>query len=266
VHFRIPRPLTKTALAMPLAAITVSLLAVGCTEPQSAVVAKKWCLPPDGDTTAVLDDMEDGDDNSCANRTDGVVGTWNVRSNGLASPIEYPSGNKVVTLVDDPYDHRSTRAVHFKGAGVGPATMMPAPAVSDVWAGVGIKMNTPFALTSPSPLLKFYARVVGDADGGMAEPLRIRVNLIAGATPDCDSGPDVPCANHLGAVVPINATWTQYNVAVFALEDMAKPADGAVSEISEIQFRFAQSYGETARQAANPPAFDIWIDDIQLTP
>ncbi|HEX3694530.1 MAG TPA: hypothetical protein VH374_03990 [Polyangia bacterium] len=236
---------------------------VGCTEPQAGVTAAKyWCHAPATNPLPFLDDMEDGDNTTCTNRADGIVGGWHVRTTASTVTVSTPSGADIVTEADT-NDRRSTRAIHLAGTGMGTSTT-PAPVISASWAAVGINFgSTPIAL-SASAVLTFYAKV-GAGSGSGGEAARLRVNLITSATPDCDSDPSVPCTNHLSGQVNLTPDWTPFQVAApFAAEDNSMPAEGDASTVSEIQFRY--SFGETARQAPNPDTFDIWIDDVQLTP
>jgi hypothetical protein len=243
------------------ALVAVAAAAVGCTEAQSGVTAAKyWCHAPATNSLPFLDDMEDGDNTTCTNRADGIVGTWHLRTTAGTVTVTTPGGASIVTEADT-NDRRSTRAIHVVGMGMGTGAS-PAPAISASWAAVAISLTTPVAL-SAAPMLTFYAKV-GDGSGSGAEQARLRVNLVTSATPDCDSDPTATCTNHLGYQVNLTADWALFPFAALAPEDNSMQAEGDTSTVYEIQFRY--SFGETARQAPNPDAFDFWIDDVQLTP
>ena len=88
-----------------------ALIAVGCTEPQSGLIAKTWCLPTDANTYVVLDDFEDGDAVPCTKS-----GGWSVGGAGQVTPAAGGPAPGIALLADDLTKRApSQRGLHLSG-------------------------------------------------------------------------------------------------------------------------------------------------------
>ena len=237
-------------LAMSALALSV-VFADACVQPNSGSHAAKWCKAADG-VSVVVDDMEDGDGNLCPAATGGPGGAWQVvLANPMAAAVTLapPAGPLAATAplpAPTPAPSESTRAIELTGTGFTSA--------SNASAILAAQFGTAWNIAGVYSSIQFWA--VADRDTW------IRVNLAAAEDPASGA--------RWGQPVKLSTTWTQIVVPVSGLTmEFGAAAALDLTTVSALEFRYAffiQGASGSNTDAGNVGAFDLWIDDVQLTP
>lgn len=235
-----------------LAAVALPLLLAGaCVEPHTGTRSSLWCHAADGVST-VVDDMEDGDPNLCTAATGGPGGLWQMiltpgsppatttpLAGVLAGTMPLPAADMVGALA------QSTRAIEVTGAGFTQA--------SNAVAILSAKFAAPVNLAASYSSLSFWAL----AD----RATYLRANLATAADPASGA--------RWGQPVGLGTTWGHFTVPLAGLsaEFMAASAPD-LTAVNAIEFKYSY-FVEGVSGSADPTnvgTFDVWIDDVELTP
>jgi len=232
------------------ALVLPALLAGACVEPHTGNRSSRWCHAPDGVST-VVDDMEDGDASLCGPAAGSPAGTWQMvftpgapaatispGAGPLSQSVPLPAADMVGVLA------QSTRALELSGSGFTQA--------SNASASLVAQFAAPVDLTTFSSV-QFWALADRAA--------YIRFNVATAADP--------PSGARWGQPVPLGTSWAHVvmPLAQLAMGFGASPTLD-LTAATGLEFRytyFVEGISGSADQA-NVGTFDIWIDDVQLTP
>jgi len=236
---------------MRLAALVLpALLGGACVEPHTGTRSSLWCHSADGVST-VVDDMEDGDGSLCAPATGWAGGTWQMVFTPGSPPatISPPAGALAQTAPLPAADMsgplaQSTRAIELSGAGFTQASNASASLVAQFAAPVNL---------AGFSSISFWAL----AD----RATYLRVNVATAVDPASGA--------RWGQPVPLGTSWAHVVIPLsqLSMEFGAAPTED-LTATSAIEFKytyFVQGISGSADQA-NVGTFDIWLDDVELTP
>lgn len=225
-------------------------LASACVEPHTGTRSSLWCHAADGVST-VIDDMEDGDGSLCAPATGGPGGTWQVvftpgsppasitpLAGTLTQTVPLPAADMVGPLA------QSTRALELTGSSFSQASNASVSLLAQFAAPIDLA-----GFTS----IQFWALADRAA--------YLRVNVATAADPASGA--------RWGQPIPLGTSWAHVVMPLsqLSMEFGAGPVED-LTATSAIEFKytyFVQGISGSADQA-NVGTFDIWIDDVQLTP
>lgn len=233
--------------ALPLATV----LAAGCTSPQSGTISSHWC--PGDATFTTLDDMEDGDGELCHG-----WGSW-IFSAGADITSTVPTAIDGSLLRTEPTGGAlgttssvfpSTRAIHLTAGGFTAGT----GADPAHWAFLRAVFSPP----APFPLsdytgLRFQAKA--------SVLTQMRVNVATTITRDTAGGDD------FGRTISVQTAGTQI-VVPFATTTQEGYGAAVVPDFTDamllsFDFKLASQFLDDPRDVNSDP-LDIWIDDVQL--
>jgi hypothetical protein len=218
-----------------LVSVLASGLGLGCTEPQSGLLTKTWCLPQAAGTV-LLDDLEDGDAAPCEPKS----GHWMVYADGNVIP---GAGEEAAPVELPATDAARSRAIPSFRAQYLHGTLAPGG-----WANLVLPLSIPDL--TPYKEIDFWAHSDSPA-------LSIRVSVVTDTVTDDD---------FFGGGVDITQAWGDHgsinNIAISngaITRSDGTPATAAdLSAATAIAFQFAPPEGASQ--------FGFWIDDVQLKP
>jgi hypothetical protein len=240
----------RSALAFVAQTVALALLgslAAGCTAPQSGSHAATWCVALDG-VSAVVDDMEDGNGALCL----AFGGVWQVTASDPGATVSPAIGALTATqdipIVDLPADGQTdTRGIHFTGTGFTAAS------------GTSAFLSATFASVQN---LSAYSKISFWAT--TSRPCWIAVDLLVGDT--AADGVRWATPQFLSATPQL----TEIQIPLASLNPPAGSAvPGPVDATQSLAVEFEYAYFiDRATAPANPAdgAFDLWIDDVSVTP
>jgi hypothetical protein len=227
-------PLRSRFLA---AGAALAALGVGCTEPQTGLIAATWCHPgptPDGTTLVVLDDMEDGDDRPCV----AAAGSWSVGvTAGEVTPapgmkVEPQELDGALAVTRNP---PSFRAQHLAGS---------------LAAGGHAELVMPLA----DPDLRGYGEIDFWARSDHPEELTLRVSVVTPSGSDGDYFGDN--ATMIRDAWGIGGSANFISLGALKKPDLVTPVtQDELASSTAIIFQLV---------ATDAVAFGFWIDDVQL--
>jgi hypothetical protein len=195
--------------------------------------------PPQGGTDALIDDLEDGNNESRA--VDGRKGYWFVFNDATTGGVQTPTGDFTAS---DGGANGSAKAAHTTGTGF-----------TNWGGGMGVSFNAVGSLNCPYNAISFTGIEFWAKGTGL-----VRVMVGSDATVPVSAGgtctPEADCHNHHGKDITFTANWTKYTLA---WSDLTQDSTwgkqvGAIDPSKLIQINF---------QAKAP--FDFWVDDLAFT-
>jgi hypothetical protein len=209
---------------------------LGCTSPQTGLVAATWCLPTaaQGMPLVMLDDMEDGDDRPCVS----AAGPWSVGVTG--GDVTPAPGTKVEPqeLVGELAVTRtpaSFRALHLSGT---------------LAAGGHAELIMPLA----DPDLNPYKEIDFWARSDHPEELTLRVSVVTPAGADGDYFGDNASMIRDAWGIGGSANFISIG-ALYKADRTTRATPDELAASTAIIFQLV---------ATGATAFGFWIDDVQL--
>jgi hypothetical protein len=241
-------------------AATLALAAGACTQPQSGIQAKGWCV-----AAGIVDDMEDGDGVPCRGAQ-----SWTVDTNSASTTPGAGSINEMPFL-DVPREMEtgtaSYRALGLAGSGFAAAATTP-------WAVLTVPFPTQNINTFES--IRFFFRSDGSlrtVDG--LRRLQLRVGVITAATAQEPATCDGTYQDHWGDTVVLEPDlWLMVDVPISSLKQQecggpARPDRAAdLADSRGLEFRYAPFFPGAPGVQGTPNQgegqFRFLIDDVQF--
>ncbi len=220
----------------------------GETAPQTASTA----APPPGPTTVsdkdcpaefTVDDAEDNNNQILLQK--GRKGYWYTFVDKAGTTLSPPAGTKFIMSAGGPKD--SQHAAHMIGKVSG--------AGDPLFAGMGFSFTDPKGPYNATEYtgVSFYAKV----GPGSTKNVRLKV-------PDADTDPVgkkcTECFNDFGADLTLTDQWQKYTVPFATMKQMEGWGSPNPSTIDK-----STLYGLQWQVTAQGAAFDVWVDNVQLT-
>jgi len=222
-------PTLKLALAV------LALQAIGCTSPQSGLIAKEWCQSPSA-SVLLVDDMEDGDGTNCAR-----TGGWTVEGAGSLTPEP-----GAVAKAADVIDLRPMTAT------------MSTPSFRAMYLSGTTAASAALVVSVGSLDIKDYQQILFWARSDNSS-INLQISLVtesSAATGDYFSTPATISSMYWGVD---SSNQTPNFASIGALVNSSGASIDPGDAVSAIRFQFTAP-------TPTDTAFGFWIDDVQLTP